>query len=376
MKWIFEGGVYYPVTSETSLHATPGLGVFNIESKRKDSGDLGLRKVADEFEFNFKIYDLGCEEIFNLIVDRWNAPIFKNRGGNLGVIFNGLKGTGKTIAAKLLSNQMHLPVLIISESLPGLVDFVNSIEFECVIIIDEAEKTFEDDNDKLLRLIESVYNKQRKLFILTTNTLDINDNLIGRPGRIRYIKQFGNLSEMAINEYLNDNLIDKSRREEVLRVVDVLSISTIDILRSIVDEVNMGGDISENCMMNIPKSNIGFEVLNISCKRSQIDAVMEFVKSQIPEGITAADWICQIDNGEKHNLQKIRDRYYAKLELLEAPSRTLYDGLTLANGSVIIESPDSDGFFTYKMKYNNEVNLCLLLHTYDQRSLYKGRLIK
>lgn len=376
MKWIFEEGLYYPVTSETSLHATPGMGVFNIESKKADSSILGLKKIADKFEFNFKIYDLGCDDVFNLVESRWNNPIFKKNGGNLGVIFNGLKGTGKTIAAKLLSNKMNLPVLLISEATLGLVDFINSIEFECVVIIDEAEKTFEEEDDMLLRLIESVYNKQRKLFILTTNTLDLNDNLLGRPGRIRYIKQFENLTEKAINEYLDDNLIDQSRRDEVLRVVDILAISTIDILRSIVDEVNMGGDISENCMMNIPKSNIEFEVLKISCSKSQIDEVKDFVKSQLSEDMTAADWLNQSDCDDRRNFSKLRDKYYINTEMLQAPSQTLYDGLTLVGGSVVIESPDSIGFFMLKNKYNDEVNLYLLLHTYDHRSLYKGRLIK
>ena len=139
-KWIYEQGLYYPVTGETTLHNTPGYGVFNVEASSSDSNRIGLRRIADEFTFDFKIYDLGCEDIFSLVEDRWNSPSFKESGRNLGVIFNGLKGTGKTIAAKILSNRLRIPVVIVSNSQPGLVDCIQSIEFECVVLVDEAEK--------------------------------------------------------------------------------------------------------------------------------------------------------------------------------------------------------------------------------------------
>ena len=121
---------------------------------------------------------------------------------------------------------------------------------------------------------------------------------------------------------------------------------------------------------------IEFEVLKISCSKSQIDEVKDFVKSQIPEDMTAADWLNQSDGNDRRNFSKLRDRYYINTEMLQAPSLTLYDGLTLVGGSVVMESPDSVGFFMLKNKYNDEVNLYLLLHTYDHRSLYKGKLIK
>ena len=41
---------------------------------------------------------------------------------------------------------------------------------------------------------------------MTTNNLSVNENLLSRPSRIRYLKEFGNLSLDAINNYLDDNL--------------------------------------------------------------------------------------------------------------------------------------------------------------------------
>ena len=54
--------------------------------------------------------------------------------------------------------------------------------------------------------IDGVYNACRRLYILTTNQLTLNDNLLGRPGRIRYRFEFSNLLPEAIEEYLKDNL--------------------------------------------------------------------------------------------------------------------------------------------------------------------------
>ena len=142
------------------------------------------------------------------IIKTWSSELFINNNKNLGVIFNGLKGTGKTIAAKLLSNRMGLPVIVISNPIEGMLEFIQSLCFECIILIDEAEKTFKEEQEVLLKMIDGVYNNTRKLYLLTTNKLTVDENLLGRPGRIRYIKEFGNLSVKAINEVIDDNLLD------------------------------------------------------------------------------------------------------------------------------------------------------------------------
>ena len=183
----------------------------------------------------------------------------------MGVIFNGLKGTGKTLSAKLLCNALDLPVVIVQNPYEGLVNFLQSLCFECIVFIDEAEKTFKkgEDDDILLRLIDGVYNQTRKLYILTTNQLTLNDNLLGRPGRIRYRFEFSNLLPKAISDYLDDNLMQEyaDQRRSILNLVDLLEISTIDILKALVDEVNIHGQLPDNMCLNIPTAKYAFEIL-------------------------------------------------------------------------------------------------------------------
>ena len=152
---------------------------------------------------------------------------------------------------------MKIPTIIVNHSYEGLIlDFIQALEFECIIFIDEAEKTFTgDDQQILLKMIDGVYNKSRKLYLLTTNTLSVNENLISRPGRIRYIQEFGNLFASAVDMYINDNLIDKSKKSQVIETVDLLEISTIDILKAIVEEVNILGSIDSKTNLNIPRAN-------------------------------------------------------------------------------------------------------------------------
>lgn len=190
---------------------------------------------------------------------------YESTSSNLGILFNGVKGTGKTITAKLIANQMKLPIIIINTPYPGLENFISKLNCNCVLFFDEFEKNFtrEDDNDvRLLSVMDGVFNSQyRKIFLLTTNKLSINENFIGRPSRIRYHKSFGNLSTEVIEEYLNDNLINKEKTQEVLQYVDTLAISTIDILKCIVEELNIHG-----CSINDFKSFINVEQAKYSYK--------------------------------------------------------------------------------------------------------------
>ncbi len=95
---------------------------------------LGLRKMADAFTFNFKIYDLGVENTMQKVEATWNSDVFVRGNKNLGIIFNGLKGTGKTIASKILSNRMNMPIVVVNAAYDGLLNFIQSLCFECVVL--------------------------------------------------------------------------------------------------------------------------------------------------------------------------------------------------------------------------------------------------
>ena len=94
-KWINDGGIFYPISGDTVIHETPGPGIFRVvKSPNPMDNRLGLIRIGDKFEFNFKLYKLGAEKISELIKKVWNSDLYVDNNKSLGVIFNGLKGTG------------------------------------------------------------------------------------------------------------------------------------------------------------------------------------------------------------------------------------------------------------------------------------------
>ena len=380
-KWVKENGVFYPIPGDTTLHITPGNGVFQIyEEKSMGGSRLGLRKMADAFTFNFKIYDLGVEDTMQKVETTWNSDVFVRGNKNLGIIFNGLKGTGKTIASKILSNRMNMPIVVVNAAYDGLLSFIQSLCFECVVLIDEAEKTFHERGDVLLKMIDGVYNESRKLYILTTNRLGIDENLLGRPGRIRYIKQFGNLTAKAVADYIKDNLLDLGKTDMILDIVDVLEISTIDILKSIVDEVNIHGEINENSLLNIPKANYKIDVIRFDdVPKSQFEELKSFIKGNLAPGESIGQWLNKAStdsNGErKNNRELIDDKFNADSYSMQIASR--YPMLMKEQDTrigLILEQPDLDGFFTVKNSWSDLEELCCIVSYHDAPSLYRGGL--
>lgn len=380
-KWVKENGVFYPIPGDTTLHQTPGMGVFQIyEEKSMGGSRLGLRKMADEFTFNFKIYDLGAEDIMRKIDVTWNSDVFVEGNKNLGVIFNGLKGTGKTIASKILSNRMQIPVVIVPAAYDGLLGFIQSLCFECIVLIDEAEKTFRENGDVLLKMIDGVYNESRKLYIMTTNRLSIDENLLGRPGRVRYIKQFGNLTAKAVADYIKDNLRDQSKKEQILDVVDVLEISTIDILKAIVDEVNIHGTITENSLLNIPKASYKIDVVRFDdVPKDRFNELKTFIKGHVGLHESVQTWLnkpwTDKEGDKRTNRAQIDDMFDADSYEVQVASR--YPMLMKDQDTrigVILEQPDADGFFVVKNSWSDKEELCCILNYHDAPSLYRGGL--
>ena len=76
----------------------------------------------------------------------------------------------------------------------------------------------------------------------------------------QYASEFSNLLPQAIEEYLDDNLRPdlQEQREKILEQIDLLEISTIDILKALVDEVNIHGSLPETPCLNIPVAKFAY----------------------------------------------------------------------------------------------------------------------
>ena len=236
IAWLRNGRTFKQV--EDSVQIVPSLSRKVYTLQRNDmTGELYLEEFADSFHFDFKVYGMESQLVNHIM------KTFKNTTNNLGILFNGVKGTGKTITAKIIANETNLPVILVNCPYPDLADFISKIDCPCVLFFDEYEKNFRKDTGSdtdVLSIMDGVFNSpHRRVFLLTTNNPWVNENMIGRPSRIRYKKSFSNLQPEVIKEYLEDNLKDKKHVPEIIEFMDSLAISTIDILKSIVEELNI-----------------------------------------------------------------------------------------------------------------------------------------
>ena len=379
-KWINDGGILYPIPGYASLLTSPGNGIFRIY-ENPQTKRLGLEKIDDTFRFDFKIYDLDCEDIISKVINTWTSDLFRESNKNLGVIFNGIKGTGKTIAAKQLCNRIGLPVLVISKPVDGMLEFIQSLHFESIILIDEAEKTFREEQEVLLKMIDGVYNDMRKLYILTTNKLSIDENLLGRPGRIRYIKEFSNLLAKAVNDVIDDNLKDISLKEGVLKVVDSLEISTIDILKAIIDECNIMGAVPSDSTLNIPKAKYRMQIISFDNLDFQFHQELKgYIKDHLVCNESVADWLRKVIGTDeskkkpKKNMDLINEMFECDVDIEWQATSSLatYIGKRIGHRTVISE-PDRYGFFTVESDWG-DTELWCLCNEIDIPSLYRGNL--
>lgn len=193
-----------------------------------------LSKVQDEFYFPYKVYGVETEFI-DRVVKSWH-----HTNGNFGVILNGLKGTGKTVTAELIANQLELPVIIVSFHHKSLISFLNDIQQDVLIFIDEFEKIYDGWENKLLTVMDgALKTKHRLFFLLTTNELRVDRNLLQRPSRVRYVKTFSDLTLPVIMEVVEDKLQHKELYECTVKFISELPIITMDLIKSVVEEVNI-----------------------------------------------------------------------------------------------------------------------------------------
>lgn len=280
--WIQDGNTFMKGSATTKAHPE-GLPKGIYEVKESMTGYY-LNRLGDSFIFNYKLYGINNEFIEHFI------KTYNNTTGNLGILFNGIKGTGKTVTAEELCNRLKLPVIIV-KSCKGEDDMLEflatQINFDCIFFFDEYEKEFKESSS-VLSFMDGVHNSQyRKIFLLTTNELEINNNLLGRPSRIRYVRSFGNLPEETTLELLNDILIDKGAIEPVLDLIRQMQIVTVDLVKALAQEVNIHGVnkidlIRKN--FNLEFSDFTYLVESIELESGSLDGIQN-INEQLFEKI-------------------------------------------------------------------------------------------
>lgn len=255
LVWTKIGERFY-LTEPSVQSETIDIGVYKLLID--DNGQFFLRRISDNFSFDYKLYGLETK-----LIDRVVKTYENTEHGNIGVLLNGLKGTGKTVSAKVMCNKLKKPVIVVSDHIKGCHIFLNSIPQDITIFIDEYEKIFGDSADMLTIMDGALNSKFRRVFMLTTNKLYVDDNLLQRPSRIRYMRKFNDLTPDIVEEIVDDLLIHKQFKAECVKFISNLEVITIDVVKAVISEVNIHAEAPETFqdVFNVVKLKGKYNVL-------------------------------------------------------------------------------------------------------------------
>jgi len=238
MTRILEQGNSYSIhhDKDFTVHDELPQGTYSVRyNEMKD--EYFLLKVED-FTLPDKIYG-DTEKMSDRILNTFNC-----RDGSTGVHLDGMKGSGKTLLAKMLSvrgAEQGFPTIVINEPYFGETfnRFMQSIGNDTIVLFDEFEKVYDtDDQQFVLTLFDGTYTS-KKMFIITTNeNWHVSDFLKNRPGRMYYALKFSTLEENFVREYCDENLNNKDNIDSVVTYVGVFDVFNFDMLASAVEEMN------------------------------------------------------------------------------------------------------------------------------------------
>lgn len=221
---------------------------FECEEYLEEDGGLNLPS---------KVYNTTEDTNFISRVTKFFNSTDKN---TTGVLLSGIKGTGKTILAKLIAKEINLPIIVVDSNFPinHINDFFREFNTPVTVILDEIDKS-EYNTESLLTWLDGVQTTAKKLVLFTCNDQSkLNDCLFDRCSRIRYYRKFKpEENERFLDEILKDKGFDEAKCKEMHKfIMKNIKLLSIDNVLSFIEEVllfpeDSYDDILKN--MNITK---------------------------------------------------------------------------------------------------------------------------
>ena len=273
-------------------------------TKEADFVKLGNKIIAKPAGLD---YNLENEKVYNLKYDRFGVGSYFEEDGSLnlpdklyfteedekfinkvvkyhslttkqttGVMLDGIKGTGKTVIAKVIAQRSKLPIIVVNADYPSncLNDFFTKFKTEVAIIFDEVDKNWYTED--LLTWLDGVQATAKKLALFTCNDIcKTNEFLQDRCSRIRYSRHFeANDNARFLKNIIKDKGI-KDIEETYKFVIDNFKLLSIDNINSFLDEKVMFPEFTNEELL--------FDMNISSCK---------IVKSENNENHT--DEVCEV----------------------------------------------------------------------------------
>lgn len=195
-------------------------------------------ELTDDFDLPKKLYG-NLEKKADRILNT-----FSTRPGTTGVLLCGEKGSGKTLLTKLIATKARdtgMPTILVNFAAQGdsFNTFLAKIDQPAVVLFDEFEKTYDENEQQgLLTLLDGVFSS-KKLCLLTSNEFkQINSHMKNRPGRVFYYLNFEGLDSQFVKEYGADNLKNPNHLASLQVLGNLVKPLNFDMLQAVVEEAN------------------------------------------------------------------------------------------------------------------------------------------
>lgn len=238
MKVLRDNNIFRIISNADIIEELP-KGVFEV---RVDGfGNCSLEKTPDII-LPEKIYSNDSTFIQH-VLKTWETS-----DGSLGVGLVGKKGLGKSFTSNILAKELDLPVIRIVSKITttALFSFLNKIEQDFVLQIDEFEKRFDERSDDavsqedFLTFLDGGSTRSNRIFFMVTANMEygFSSFLKNRPSRLRYYREYLNLSDDIIKEVIDDLLVNKDHMTDLIQHLPYEDLN-IDVLIQIINEINL-----------------------------------------------------------------------------------------------------------------------------------------
>lgn len=185
----------------------------------------------------------------------------RNNNTNTGVQLTGLKGSGKSLTAALVINELiekhDAAVINMTMPIPGdkLQALIGTTNQMIVLDFDEYDKVYAAKGEESRKVQESLLSflsggmNSGILSLISVNDPSyINPYMVDRPGRVFYRFRYNGLPRAVIRGFAEDALKNKSLVETFVRKISRINEVSFDILTSVVEDINRFDGTVEDSM--------------------------------------------------------------------------------------------------------------------------------
>lgn len=185
---------------------------------------------------------------------------FREGDRNLGILFSGPAGNGKTLAASVLAKEClknGIPVIKVEAYYPGIGEFLMRFEDTVMFWFENFDQNFVQiqpaagrvsPQAELLKLFDGTEQKKKLLTVTCREIVGMEDILLNRPERVRYHFYLANPSVASAKEYFKAQVGNVPVPEkEQIKAMHFLEKAQVnyDCLNALAQEMKKGGTFAE-----------------------------------------------------------------------------------------------------------------------------------